>query len=51
MVITNPPFSLFREHVAQIIKYEKEFLVIGNINAITYKDIFRLIKTIKHGWG
>ena len=47
MVITNPPFSLFREHVAQIIKYEKEFLVIGSLNAITYKDIFRLIKNNK----
>lgn len=47
MVITNPPFSLFREHVAQIIKYEKEFLVIGNINAITYKEIFKLIKENK----
>ncbi|HHY08755.1 MAG TPA: adenosine deaminase [Corynebacteriales bacterium] len=51
MVITNPPFSLFREHVAQIIKYEKEFLVIGNINAITYKDIFRLIKNNKAWMG
>lgn len=44
IVITNPPFSLFREHIAQIIEYEKEFLVIGNINAITYKEIFKLIK-------
>jgi hypothetical protein len=44
IVVTNPPFSLFREHVAQIIKYDKKFLIIGNINAITYKEIFKLIK-------
>lgn len=44
IVVTNPPFSLFREHVAQIIEYKKDFLVIGNINAITYKEIFKLIK-------
>lgn len=44
IVITNPPFSLFREYIAQIMEYKKEFLVIGNINAITYKEIFKLIK-------
>lgn len=44
IVVTNPPFSLFREFVAQLIKYNKEFLIIGNINAITYKEIFNLIK-------
>ena len=44
IVVTNPPFSLFREYVAQLIKYNKKFLIIGNINAITYKEIFRLIK-------
>lgn len=44
IVVTNPPFSLFREFVAQLIKYEKKFLIIGNINAITYKEIFKLIK-------
>ncbi len=44
IVVTNPPFSLFREFVAQLIKYDKKFLVIGNINAITYKEIFNLIK-------
>jgi hypothetical protein len=38
IVVTNPPFSLFREFVAQIVKYEKQFLIIGNVNAITYKD-------------
>ncbi len=44
IVVTNPPFSLFREYVAQLIKYEKKFLIIGSMNAITYKEIFRLIK-------
>lgn len=51
MIITNPPFSLFREHIAQIIEYEKDFLVIGNINAITYKEIFKLIKDNKAWMG
>ena len=44
IVVTNPPFSLFREYVAQLMKYEKKFLIIGNQNAITYKEIFPLIK-------
>ncbi len=44
IVVTNPPFSLFREYVEQLVKYEKKFLIIGNINAITYKEIFKLIK-------
>ncbi len=44
VVVTNPPFSLFREYVAQLIEYEKEFIIIGHQNAITYKDIFKLIK-------
>lgn len=47
IVCTNPPFSLFREYVEQLIKYEKKFLIIGNQNAIHYKDIFKLIKTNK----
>ena len=42
IVVTNPPFSLFREYVAQLIKYDKKFLIIGNQNAIKYKDIFPL---------
>lgn len=42
--ITNPPFSLFREYVEQLIGYEKKFLIIGNKNALTYKTIFPLIK-------
>lgn len=44
IVVTNPPFSLFREFVATLIKYNKQFLIIGNQNAITYKEIFPLIK-------
>lgn len=44
IVVTNPPFSLFREYVAQLMKYDKKFLIIGNQNAITYKEIFSLIK-------
>ena len=44
IVVTNPPFSLFREYVEQLVKYKKKFLIIGNHNAITYKEIFGLIK-------
>ena len=44
IVVTNPPFSLFREYVAQLIEYKKKFLIIGNQNAITYKEIFLYIK-------
>ncbi|MDR0467523.1 MAG: adenine-specific methyltransferase EcoRI family protein [Campylobacteraceae bacterium] len=51
IVVTNPPFSLFREYVEQLVKYEKEFLIIGNINAITYKEIFKLIKENKAWLG
>lgn len=58
VVVTNPPFSLFREYVAQLMYYEKKFLIIGNMNAITYKEIFPLIKDNKlwlgvtrHGTG
>lgn len=47
IVVTNPPFSLFREYVAQLIEYEKKFLIIGTQNAITYKEIFKLIKENK----
>ncbi len=44
IVVTNPPFSLFREFIAQLIEYDKKFLVIGNVNSITYKECFRHIK-------
>lgn len=47
VVVTNPPFSLFREYVAQLIKYDKKFIIIGNVNSITYKEIFPLIKNNK----
>lgn len=43
VVVTNPPFSLFSEYVAQLMKYGKKFLIVGNQNAITYKEIFQLI--------
>jgi hypothetical protein len=43
VVITNPPFSLFREYVAQLVEYEKKFLIIGSLNAISYKEIFKLM--------
>ena len=45
IVVTNPPFSLFREYVAQLMAYDKKFLIIGNINVITYKEIFPLIRS------
>lgn len=45
IVITNPPFSLFREYVKQLFDYNKKFLIIGNINCITYKEIFKKIKS------
>lgn len=44
IVVTNPPFSLFREYLAQLIEYDKKFLIIGNVNAITYKEVFPLIR-------
>lgn len=51
IVVTNPPFSLFREYVAQLMEYGKQFLIIGNMNAVTYKEIFPLIKENKIWWG
>ena len=47
VVVTNPPFSLFREYVAQLMQYDKKFVIIGNINSITYKEIFPLIQQNK----
>lgn len=47
IVVTNPPFSLYREYIAQLIKYNKKFLIIGNYNSITYKEVFPLIKEDK----
>jgi hypothetical protein len=47
IVVTNPPFSLFREYVAQLMEHEKKFLIIGNDNAISYKEFFEFIKENK----
>jgi len=44
IIVTNPPFSLFREYVSQLVSFDKKFLIIGNVNAITYKEIFKLIQ-------
>ena len=51
IVVTNPPFSLFREYVAQLVEYNKKFLIIGNVNSITYKECFKLIKENKMWLG
>ena len=51
VVVTNPPFSLFREYISTIVKYNKQFLIIGNINCITYKEVFPLIKNNKAWLG
>ena len=51
IVVTNPPFSLFREYVAQLMKHRKKFLIIGNVQAITYKEIFPLIMADKLWMG
>jgi hypothetical protein len=44
IVVTNPPFSLFREYLSQLIEFDKKFVIIGNKNALTYKEVFKLIK-------
>ena len=51
IIVTNPPFSLFREYVAQLIQYGKKFLIIGNLNAMHYKEIFSLFKENKMWLG
>ncbi|MEG1623045.1 MAG: adenine-specific methyltransferase EcoRI family protein [Alistipes sp.] len=51
IVVTNPPFSLFREYVAQLIAQDKKFIIIGNQNSITYRDSFKLIKENKMWFG
>ena len=51
VVVTNPPFSLFREYVAQLFEYDKKFIIIGNQNAISYKEIFPLLKDNKMWLG
>jgi hypothetical protein len=47
IVVTNPPFSLFREYIAQLIEYDKKFLIIGNINSLSYREIYKSIKDNK----
>ena len=51
IVCTNPPFSLFREYIAQLMEYNKKFLIIGNYNAVTYKEVFPLIRDNKMWLG
>lgn len=51
IVVTNPPFSLFREYVAQLIEHDKKFIIVGSKNAITYKEIFKLIQSNKIWFG
>lgn len=51
IVCTNPPFSLFREYIAQLMEHEKKFIIIGNQNAVTYKEVFPLIKDNKLWFG
>jgi hypothetical protein len=51
IVVTNPPFSLFREYVAQLVEYEKKFVIIGNMNAVTYIEIFPLFQNNKMWYG
>jgi hypothetical protein len=51
IVVTNPPFSLFREYIKQLFDYSKKFVIIGNMNAITYKEVFPLIKDNKLWFG
>jgi len=51
IVVTNPPFSLLREYIAQLMEYDKKFLIIGNVNVITYRDCFKLIKDNKMWLG
>jgi hypothetical protein len=47
IIVTNPPFSLFREYISQLMEYKKQFIIIGNTNALTYKEIFKLVKENK----
>jgi hypothetical protein len=51
IVVTNPPFSLFKEYVAQLVEYDKKFVIVGNMNAVTYKEIFPLIQQNKMWYG
>ena len=47
IIVTNPPFSLFREYIAQLMEYKKKFVILGNVNAVAYKEVFPLLKENK----
>jgi hypothetical protein len=51
IVVTNPPFSLFREYIAQLIRFDKKFIILGNMNALTYKEIFPLFQQDRMWYG
>ena len=51
IIVTNPPFSLFRDYIAQLMEYKKHFLIIGNVNAVTYKEVFPLFQNNKVWFG
>jgi len=51
IVVTNPPFSLFREYIAQLIRFEKKFIILGNINAVSYKEVFPLFRANQVWYG
>lgn len=51
IVVTNPPFSLFREYVAQLIEHNKKYIILGNMNALTYKEIFPLFQSNQMWYG
>lgn len=51
IVVTNPPFSLFREYLAQLIKFDKKFIILGNMNAVTYKEVFPLFRANQIWYG
>ena len=51
IVVTNPPFSLFREYIAQLIEFKKKFLILGNVNAVSYKEVFPLFKNNQVWFG
>lgn len=51
IVVTNPPFSLFREYVAQLVQHDKQFVILGNMNALTYKEIFPLFQSDQVWYG
>lgn len=51
IVVTNPPFSLFREYISLLVRHEKDFIILGNMNAVTYKEVFPLFRDNKVWYG